>query len=76
MTTTQIDVTPLWAGIMPAIIAALTHGTPEGQRMAREELMNLARQLDQQNAAKLQEQEQEIEDQLNNFNYVGSRHHY
>jgi hypothetical protein len=59
---------------MPALIAVLVDGNPEGQRMAREELMKLARQLDQFNADKLQEQE--IEDQLNNFNYVGSRHHY
>jgi len=72
----KINVTPLWAGIMPALIAVLVDGNPEGQRMAREELMKLARQLDQFNADKLQEQEQEIEDQLNNFNYVGSRHHY
>jgi len=76
MTTNYINVTPLWAGIMPALIAVLVDGNPEGQRMAREELMKLARQLDQFNAGKLQEQEQEIEDQLNNFNYVGSRHHY
>lgn len=45
-----IDMTPTWAAIMPAFIAALQCGTPEGQAMAREELSRLAASVDAQNA--------------------------
>jgi hypothetical protein len=31
-----LDVTPTWAGLMPGLILALTHGTREGRRMAAE----------------------------------------
>lgn len=44
-----IDMTPTWAGIMPGLIASLTHGTPIGQKIASEELMRLARLVDAAN---------------------------
>lgn len=51
MTTQTIDMTPTWAGIMPAIIMALQHGTAEGQAMARAELNRLAKEVDAINLA-------------------------
>lgn len=45
-----IDMTPTWAALMPAFIAALQCGTPEGQAMAREELGRLAAAVDASNA--------------------------
>ncbi len=50
-----IDLTPTWEGIMPGLIACLQDGTGEGQRMAREELMRLARIVDAANAKAKQE---------------------
>lgn len=50
MTAATIDLTPTWAGLMPALILALTHGTGEGRRMAAEELERLARSVDSANA--------------------------
>lgn len=50
MSVTKLDVTPTWAAIMPGLIAALQHGTAEGQKIAREELMQLARKVDLLNA--------------------------
>lgn len=47
----SIDMTPTWAGIMPALVAALQHGTAEGQGMARAELARLAQEVDSANAA-------------------------
>jgi hypothetical protein len=46
-----IDLTPTWKAAMPIIIAALQDGTPEGKRLAREELMDLADRLDRMNVA-------------------------
>ena len=40
-----IDLTPTWVGIMPALIAAVKNDSPA----AIEELMRLARTVDQQN---------------------------
>lgn len=37
-----IDCTPTWAAILPALLAAVTDGTAEGQRIAREELARMA----------------------------------
>lgn len=37
-----IDLTPTWAGIMPAMLAALTDGTPKGRDIAKAELTRLA----------------------------------
>lgn len=42
-----IDCTPTWAGILPVILTALRDATPEGQRMAGEELRRMARLADQ-----------------------------
>lgn len=46
----HIDMTPTWAAIMPALIAALENGTGEGRTMARGELERLAREVDALNA--------------------------
>lgn len=45
-----LDMTPTWAAIMPALVAALQHGTPEGQRLAAAELESLAAKVDSANA--------------------------
>jgi hypothetical protein len=37
-----VDITPTWRGILPAILAALTDGTAEGRKIAREELVRMA----------------------------------
>ena len=44
-----IDITPTWEEIMPAIIMAIENGTSEGKENAKEELMELARKVDQAN---------------------------
>lgn len=46
-----IDLTPTWAGLAPALFAALTDGTPEGQDIARKELTRALAALDAHNAA-------------------------
>lgn len=46
-----IDVTPTWAAILPALLAAVTDGTAEGQRIARAELIRMARAADSAVAA-------------------------
>lgn len=45
-----IDMTPTWAAIMPALIAALENGTETGKDMARKELMRLAQTVDALNS--------------------------
>jgi hypothetical protein len=50
--TRTIDLTPTWAGLMPALFACLQNGTPEGQELARAELMRLADSVDANNAAR------------------------
>lgn len=42
-----IDLTPSWEAAARIYITVLEHGTEEGKRAAREELMRLARQYDQ-----------------------------
>lgn len=42
-----IDCTPTWSGILPVLMTALRDATPEGQRMASEELRRMARLADQ-----------------------------
>ncbi|WP_298983414.1 hypothetical protein [uncultured Roseibium sp.] len=37
-----IDMTPTWKSLLPAIIAAIEHGTPKGRRIALEELERMA----------------------------------
>lgn len=44
-----IDCTPTWTGLMPAFFAVLEDGTDEGKKIAREELMRLAKAIDAQN---------------------------
>lgn len=44
-----IDATPTWSGILPALILALTDGTPEGRKIAREELARMAALADERN---------------------------
>lgn len=46
---TTIDLTPTWAGILPALIAVIRDGTPEGQRLALEELRRMADAADRFN---------------------------
>jgi hypothetical protein len=45
-----IDCTPTWAGLLPAFLAVLTHGTEVGKREARTELMRMATAADRWNA--------------------------
>lgn len=42
-----IDATPTWSGILPVILTALRDATPEGQRMAGQEIRRMARLADQ-----------------------------
>lgn len=44
--TVTIDMTPTWCAIMPALLAVLEDGSNEGKKLAREELMDLARKVD------------------------------
>lgn len=37
-----VDLTPTWAGVMPAMLAAITDGTPTGRDIAKAELTRLA----------------------------------
>lgn len=37
-----VDLTPTWAGMLPALLAAYRDGTPKGQRIAYEELTRMA----------------------------------
>ncbi len=48
--TRTVDLTPTWAGLMPALLAVLRDGTNEGQAMAAEELTRLAQGMDAHNA--------------------------
>ncbi len=44
--TEYVDVTPTWIGILPIILTALRDATPEGQRIAGEEIRRMARLAD------------------------------
>jgi hypothetical protein len=46
----MIDLTPSWTAFMPGLCAVLEYGDAEGKRMAREELMSLARAVDTMNS--------------------------
>jgi len=52
-----IDLTPTWAGILPALMAVLEHGTEEGKKHVRSELKRLAEFADSHN----EETESEVE---------------
>jgi hypothetical protein len=45
-----IDITPIWTNLMPTFFMVLEHGTDEGKNIAREELLILARKVDELNA--------------------------
>ena len=45
-----LDLSPTWAGIMPALIATIENGTCEGREIARAELARLADSVDSHNA--------------------------
>lgn len=46
-----IDITPSWEGILPLLVHVAEHGTTaEGRNAAMDELMRLARTVDQMNA--------------------------
>lgn len=47
----RIDLTPTWAGLMPALIALIDNGTPEGRAVAVAELQRLAEGMDAANKA-------------------------
>ena len=44
-----IDLTPTWSGLLPALLAVIQDGKPEGQRLALEELRRMAKAADQLN---------------------------
>lgn len=46
---TTIDLTPTWAGLLPALLAAVTDGTAEGRQIAIEELERMAGAADRWN---------------------------
>ncbi len=46
VTAGQIDLTPSWVAVLPILLAALTEGTEEGQKIAREELARMAKAAD------------------------------
>lgn len=50
-----IDLTPTWASVLPILLTAYTDGTPEGQRLAEQELKRMAKIADA--AGALQEAE-------------------
>jgi len=50
-TTDTIDITPTWVGILPALLAVIQNGTPQGRAAATEELQRLAATVDAMNAA-------------------------
>lgn len=45
-----IDITKTWAGMLPLLMAAITDGTANGQRTAKEELARMAQAADHWNA--------------------------
>jgi hypothetical protein len=45
-----IDLTPTWAGLLPALVAALQDGSPEGRGIAQAELLKLCQWADSRNA--------------------------
>ena len=47
--TRYVDITPTWRAIMPILIHAIQHGTDEGRKLATEELMRLADEMDKLN---------------------------
>jgi HAMP domain-containing protein len=56
-TTETIDITPTWVRILPAILAVIQNGTPQGRAAATAELQRLAETVDAMNAAARTERE-------------------
>lgn len=48
-TTDTLDITPTWVGILPAIVAVIQNGTPQGRAAAISELQRLAATVDAMN---------------------------
>jgi len=46
-----IDLTPTWAGVLPLLLVAFTDGTDESKKMAKEELLRMAKAADAYNAS-------------------------
>jgi hypothetical protein len=44
-----VDITPTWVSLMPALFALIQNGTDFGRAQAKEELMDLARKVDEIN---------------------------
>jgi hypothetical protein len=49
MSKTTIDLTPKWRAVMGAYVRVLTEGNAEGQHIARDELLNVGKWLDEFN---------------------------
>jgi len=47
----MVDVTPTWRALLPALVAVLEHGSPEGRDVARQELRRMAAAADLYNQA-------------------------
>jgi hypothetical protein len=45
-----IDLTPTWRGLLRGLVCVLQTGTPEGKRIAEEELRRMAEAADKWNA--------------------------
>jgi len=56
-TAATLNIAPTWAGIMPALVAALQDGTGDGPRIALAELSRLAAEVDGLNARQRAERE-------------------
>ena len=52
-TTTTIDLTPTWLGILPTLIAIIENGRPEGRKEAINQLQKLAAYADDCNRRKV-----------------------
>ena len=46
----KVDMTPSWSTAMDILILMLESGDDEGKELAKQELRNLAKQVDQKNA--------------------------
>lgn len=49
-TTSPIEATPTWSGVLPILIAALQDGTDQGRDLATKELRRMAKAADSWNA--------------------------
>ena len=49
--TRTVKLEPTWRGVLPALVAALEHGTDDGRRLAKLELQRMATAADYWNAS-------------------------